>query len=77
MIIDKESDEYLESHMADVLENLYQIGGQQSVYDYVSKNHRDWFWTLCDPCEDVTPTWALPEYSICAVCFSVKEERES
>jgi len=52
---------------------LYEKGGQGAVYGYATK-HPDKFeseWTICEPCEDHTPT--LKGEDNCAVCWSERE----
>lgn len=54
---------------ADRLLYIYNKDGQHGVYDYVKREHPDWAWSLCEPCEDTTPTWG----EVCAVCWTSKE----
>lgn len=55
----------------DVLLSAYDKGGQSSVYAHTNEYHPNWSWSLCESCEDTTPTWD----GVCAVCWSAKPER--
>lgn len=52
----------------EALLNAYDTDGQGGVYHHVDREHPDWEWALCVPCEDTTPTWD----GVCAVCWSAR-----
>jgi hypothetical protein len=64
-IIPKYTDE-----LGQTLTNLYEIGGDAYVFDYVKEHHKDWDWDYCEPCDCDTPIYKYDGNRICAVCFS-------
>jgi hypothetical protein len=45
-------------------QELYEQGGQHSVYEYIMQNHKDIDWDTCNPCE----AWSPVLDNACLVC---------
>lgn len=64
-IVPKYTDE-----LSQTLTNLYDEGGQDAIFAYVSEHHKNWDWDYCIPCEYDSPIYKYETFRICAVCFS-------
>lgn len=55
----------------DIYENAQGAGGQAAVMDYISANHPEVKWAICEPCETLSPV--DPTEPTCLVCGSTIE----
>lgn len=59
----------------DTLSYLYEQGGQSAVYDWVLAHRPEWSWGWCAACECRSPIWPHDGGQLCAVCWSVIEQK--
>ncbi len=59
-----------DDELGQILTNLYEVGGDAYVFDYVKEHHKNWDWDYCEPCDYDTPIYKYEGFRICAVCFS-------